>query len=115
MPIWEDTCASVPVAGNINVVGAERIMGCNDDADRSIHTRELFDSDDVIHIAETSAAVFGREDHSHQSHSSKLLDDGERKLRFLVPLHDVRTNFGLGKLANRALELLLLFCELEVH
>ena len=49
------------VAGEENVVGAERGVRGDDDADRAIHAREFLDGGDVFDVAHAGAAVFRRE------------------------------------------------------
>src|ERR1700675_1318667 len=41
----------------VDVVGAERIVRRDDDADRAIHARKLFDDDGVLDVAHSRAAV----------------------------------------------------------
>ena len=55
------------VARHKNVVRAERSVGGDDDADRSVDTREFFDGGDVFDVAHAGAAVFGRKDRAHQA------------------------------------------------
>ena len=48
-------------AGLVNVIGAERSVGGDDDADRAIHARKFFDDDGVFDVAQARAAVLFRE------------------------------------------------------
>jgi hypothetical protein len=101
------------VAGKKNVVGTERIVRRDDDADGSIDGGELFDSHHVIGVAKAGTTVLFRKDDAHQPHFAELLDDGRGKFADLVPLHDVRRNFAGGKLADDIAQLFLITGELE--
>ena len=46
-------------AGEEDMVRAERIVRCDDDADRSVDGGKLFDGEHVVCVAEAGAAVFG--------------------------------------------------------
>ena len=48
------------VAGEINMIGAERIVRGHYEADGRIDAREFFDDDGVIDVAESGAAEFFR-------------------------------------------------------
>jgi hypothetical protein len=50
-----------------------------------------------------------REDNPEQAELAQFLDRRQRKFAGFIPLHDVRRNFALGKLAHRFLQLQLLF------
>ena len=49
------------VAGEKNVVGAERIVRGHGEADRAVDGGEFFDGKHVVHVAEARAAVLRRE------------------------------------------------------
>ena len=63
-------CSSLP--GFINVVGAERSVRGDDDADRAIHARKLFDDDGVLDVAEPRAAQFFGKDGAHVAELAEL-------------------------------------------
>ena len=86
----------------IDVIGAERIVRRDDDADRAVHARKLLNDDGVFDVAHSRAAIFFREDHAEKAHFGELGNYFRRKLGNFVPLHHMGKNFGLGKLANRA-------------
>ena len=52
---------------------------------------------------------------AQQAELAQFLDCGQRELAGLVPLHDVRSDFALGKFAYTFLQLKLFFVELEIH
>ena len=97
------------------MVAAERGVGGDDDADGTINTREFLNGDDVLDVAHAGAAELGGEDGTHETEAAEFFDDGERELRGLIPLHDVRQDLALGEFANTLAELLLLVSEIEVH
>ncbi len=103
------------VAGEKNVVRAERGVCRDDDADRTVDAREFLDRGDVLHIAHAGAAVLGGENHSQHAELAQFLDGGERELASLVPLHDVRLDLAFGKLADAFLQVQLLFVQLEIQ
>ena len=84
----------------VDVVGAERIVRGDDEADGAVDARELFDGDDVFDVAEAGAAVFLGEDDAQKPELRQLGNELERETRGLVPLHDVRGDFGLGEIAH---------------
>ena len=96
------------VAELVDVVGAQRIVRGDDDANGAVHARELFDDDGVLDVAHSRAAIFFREDDAEKTHFAELGNEFGGKLRGFVPLHDVRQDFGLGERADGAPELLLL-------
>src|SRR5262249_25844553 len=98
-----------------DVVGAERVVRGDDDANRSVHARQFFDGDDVFDIAEAGAAILFRENYAQQAHFRELGHDFAGKVRHFVPLHDVRSDFAFGKFTNTAAELLLFVGQREVH
>ncbi len=80
-----------------------------DDADRSIDARKLRYGSDVFHVAHASAAIFGRKDHAQQAQLAQFLDRGQWEFAGFIPLHDVRCDLALRKLAHTLLEVQLLF------
>ena len=61
-----------------------------------------------------AAVLLGKLD-AHQSERGQLRNQLGRKVLRLVPLPDVRADFGLGELAHRAPQQLLLLGQPEVH
>ncbi len=59
-------------AGEINVIGAERIVRGDDQADGRIDARELLDDDGVIDVAEPGAAQFLRENRAQEAELARL-------------------------------------------
>ena len=57
-----------------NVIGTERGVGGDDDADRAIHTRKFFDDDGVFDVAQARAAVLFGKDGAHVTELPELLD-----------------------------------------
>ena len=96
------------VSGEKDVVGAQRVVRRNDDADRAVHSREFFNRQNIIDIAETRAAILRREDDAQQAHLAKLLHDLSREFAGLVPLHHVGRNLARGEIANLATKMFLL-------
>ena len=84
-------------------------MRGHNDAHRPIHAREFFDRGDVLDVAHSRAAVFGGEDRPQQAQLAQFFDCRQRKLARLVPLHDMRKDFALSKLAYALLHVQLLF------
>ncbi len=52
----------------VEVIRAERIVRRDDQSDRAIHARQLFDGDDVFGVAEAGAAVRFGENDAEQPH-----------------------------------------------
>ena len=77
------------VAEFVDVIGAERIVRRDDDADRAVHARELFDDDGVLDVAHSRAAILLRENHAEKTHFGQLGNKFGGKLRGFVPLHYV--------------------------
>ena len=101
------------VAGEEDVVGAERIVRGDDDADGAIDGGELFDGEHVVDVAEAGAAVFGREDDAEEAHLAELFDDVVGEFGGFVPAEDVGGDFAGGEVANFAAEGFLVFGEGE--
>ena len=103
------------VAGKKNMVRAQRSVRRDDDADRAVHAREFFDGGDVFDVAHAGAAVLGRKDNAQQAEFAEFLDRRQREFAGFVPLHDVGSDFALGKFAHTFLQLKLFVVELEIH
>src|SRR5580693_388018 len=56
----------------IDVIGAERIVRGDDDADRAIHARQFLDDDGVFRVAHARATVFFGENHAEEAHFGEL-------------------------------------------
>ena len=95
------------------MVGAERIVRGDGDADGAVDGGELFDGEHVVDVAEARAAVLGRKDDAEQAHGAELLDCVDRELAGLVPGSDVGRDLARGKVADLAAEMFLIFGEDE--
>ncbi len=103
------------VAGDEDVVRAERGMCSYDDADRSVDARELLDGDDVLDVAHARAAEFGGKNGAQQAETAEFLDGLHGKARGFVPLHDVRGDLFFGEFADAAAQVVLLVGKLEIQ
>ena len=99
----------------VDVIRAERIVSSNEEADRAVDSRKLFDDGGVLDVAESGAAVFFGKNNAQQAHFRKLRENLARKVRGFVPLHHVRSNFALSEFADGLAELLLFVGESEIH
>src|SRR5579875_1926087 len=63
------------ISSQKNMVGAKRIVRSDDDADGAIHCGKLFNSQDVVHVAEAGAAILDGEDDAHQPHLAELTNN----------------------------------------
>ncbi len=88
------------IAGEINVIGAERSVRGHDEADGRIDAREFFDDDGVIDVAESGAAELFGKDGAQKTEPAGVFDGFEREDLLFVPFEDVRRDFGLGKFAH---------------
>jgi hypothetical protein len=100
-------------AGQHDVVGAQRGVRGDDEADRAIHAGELLDGEHVLDVAETRAAQRLRQDHPQQAHRSQLLHNVVGKVAGLVPARDVGRDLALGEAAHLAPQLLLILGQSE--
>ena len=82
-------------------------MRGHDNPDGAIDGRKLFHGQRVVHIAQTGAAQFYREDHAHQAHRAQLLHHLQRELAGFVPAQDIGSDFARGEIANLLAQLLL--------
>ena len=106
-------CASVP---NSAMCAEQRpLCAATDSASAGIDARELLDADAVVERRHAGAAVLLRELDAEQPERRELRHQLDRKMLRLVPLADVRADFGLGELADGAAQQLLLFGQPEVH
>src|SRR5665213_1649709 len=90
-------------------------MRRDDDADRTIHARKLFDNDGIFDVTQPRAPVLLREDRAHVTERAELLDYVERKSLGLIPLHHVGRDLSRRKLAHFAPRLFLLGSVIKVH
>src|SRR5665213_423396 len=90
-------------------------MRRDDDADRTIHARKLFDNDGIFDVTQPRAPVLLREDRAHVTERAELLDYVERKSLGLIPLHHVGRDLSRRKLAHFAAQLFLLGSVIKVH
>jgi len=98
-----------------DVIGAERIVRRDDQADGAIDAGEFFDGDHIFGVAEARATIGLWKNHSEQAHFGKLRNDLRGKTRGFVPLHYMRKDFGCGKIAHAAAQLLLLIGKRKIH
>ena len=98
-----------------DVVGAERGVRGDDDADRAVHARKFLDDDGVVDVAEARAAQLFRKDRTQVAELAELFDHFERENLVFVPLHDVGPDFRVGEFADGFTELDLLRREIEFH
>ena len=103
------------VAGDKDVVGAQRGVGGDDDAHRAVHARELFDGQHILDVSVARTAVFVGKNAAHQAQPAELLDDLQGIARGLIPLANVGSDLARGKVAHHGLQLPLLVAEFEVH
>ena len=101
------------VAGEKDVIGAERIVGGDGEADGAVDGGEFFDGQRVIDVAEACAAVLRREDDAEQAHCAELLDGGDGELAGLVPRRDVGCDLARGEVADLAAQVFLFFSQYE--
>ncbi len=103
------------IAKFVDVIRAERVVGRDDEPDGAVDPSQLFDHRHVLDVAEARAAVFFWKNDSEQSHLAELRDQFGRKTRGFIPLHHVGSDFGFGKFADAAPEVLLFVGEGEIH
>jgi len=77
------------------MIGAERGVGGDDEADGRIDARELFDDDGVIDIAEPGAAEFFRKNGAEKTKPAGMFDGFEREDLFFIPLEDMGKDFAV--------------------
>src|ERR1051325_3697751 len=93
----------------VDMIRTKRIMHRHRDDDRSVNTRKTFNDRRVFDITHARSAVLLRKNHTKETKLRKLRFQLDRKMLRLIPLHHVRRNLRLGKLAHTHLDLLLLF------
>ena len=94
---------------------AQAVVRGDRQRDRRIDARQLFDADAVVERRHPGAAVrLGHLD-AHQPERGQLRQQVRRKRLRLVPLHDVRTDLGLGELADRAAQELVIGRRTKIH
>ena len=98
-----------------DVRGAEPVVRGYGKRDAGIHARQLLDADTVIDGRHGRAAVgLGKLD-AQQPERGQLRHQLDWKVLLLIPLTDVRADFGFRELTHRAAQQLLLFCRTEIH
>ena len=90
-------------------------MRRDDEADGAIDAREFFDDRGVFDVAKASAAVFLWENDAQQAHFAEFGKQFQREMGGFVPLHDVRSDFALGKFANTFAQVVLFVGKREIH
>ncbi len=95
----------------VDVVGAERIVRGDDDADRAVHARQFLDDDGVFEVAHSRAAILLRENYAEETHFGELGNDFRGECRGFVPFHYVGGDFAFGEFADGAAKVLLLVGE----
>ncbi len=78
----------------VDVIGAERVVGRDADADRRIDLGELGHDQHVLEVAEAGAAVLLREDDAEEAEVGRLAHQLHRKALRLVDLVDDRIDLG---------------------
>src|SRR5215470_11921855 len=111
----DKTPALVFRAETVDVAGTKRIMGRNRNADRAIHSRQLFDDGDVLCITKARATVFGWNENAKKAELSELFENVGRKDLLLVPLHDARANFFFCEFTHDAFYFEQFLTEAELH
>ena len=61
-------------SSEIDVIGAEGVMGSHDDPDRAVNSRKLLNGNHIVHIAKIRTTVLRWEDHSHQPHLAEVFN-----------------------------------------
>ena len=97
------------------MTGAQRIVRGDGQSDAAVDDAELLDDVDVVDIRQPRASVLLRKDRAEHPELAELFDDVGRKRLRLVPLHDVRLDFALGKIFDGLLDLNLFFGKTEIH
>ena len=91
----------------VDVIGAKRIMGGDDDGHRTVDAGQFFDGDGVLDVTEAGAAVFLWKNYAEQAEIGQRGNNFLRKVGSFIPLHDVRKDLGFSEFADRAAKLLL--------
>ncbi len=97
------------------MIGAERSVGGDDEADGGIDAREFLDDDGVIDVAEARAAEVFRKKRAHEAQLAGMFDGFERKDLIFIPLEDVRGDFRFREFAYRLAKLNLFGGEFKFH
>ena len=99
----------------VDVIGAERIVRGDKQADGTVYTCELFDGGGVFDVAESGAAVLLGENDAHQAHFGQFGKYFRGEMGDFVPLHYMRSDLSLGKFADGLAEVLLFVGKSEIH
>ena len=97
------------------MIRPQRRMCSDNDANGSVHARQLINGGHVFHVAHPGAAILCGENDSQQTELAKFFDGAQRKLAGLVPLHYIGKNFVGGKFAHRLLQMQLFVIELKIQ
>lgn len=99
----------------IDVIRAKRIVCGYRDADRSIHTRKLFNRCGIFDIAQTGASILLRKQNAQQTESAQLWLQLGGKMLSLIPFHHMRRDLCFSEFAYAHLHLQLLVSKFEFH
>ncbi len=97
------------------MVRAERIVRGYNQRDAGIDARQFLDDDGIFDITEPGPAEVFRKYGAHHSEFAGFLDYIQRKDLILIPLQNVRRNFGQREFMNCFAKLYLLRRVFEVH
>src|SRR5581483_11377949 len=98
-----------------DVRGAQAVVRRHGERDRRVDARELLDADAVVDGGHRGAAVLLGELDAHEAERREAMNQLDREVLRLVPLADVRTDFGFGELADAPAQQRLLVRRTEVH
>ena len=95
--------------------GAQAVVRGDRQRHGRIDARELLDADAVVDRRHAGAAVLLGKLDAEQAERRQLRHQLGGEMLVLVPLADVRPDFGFGELADAAAQQFLLFGRPEVH
>ena len=98
-----------------NVRGAETVVRGHRQRDGRIDARQFLDADAVVDRGHRRAAVLLGKLDAEQADRRELRHQLGRKVLILIPLPDVRADFGFRELAHGPAQQRLLFRRPEVH
>src|SRR5262249_16549093 len=113
--LWQVLLLLLFVAGELNVAGAERVVGRVRQRDAAVGARDLFHDDDVVHHREPRAAVLLGHPNAPQAQPGHLVHDLVREAFLFIPLAAVGDELARTKVAHGVAKDLLLLSQREVH
>ena len=93
----------------------EAIVRSHREGNRRIDARQLLDADAIVNGGQARPSLGLGHLNAHQAEAGQLRDQIGRKRLRLVPLHDMRPDFGLGKLAHGLAKQILFGRQAEIH